>query len=250
MPYIDGRFRTAPFNVLIGHSLGGVFAIHSLMKNPGLFDAHIAASPALHWNRRSEVTRAREVLGSGAPLKNFLYMTYSGGDGENIQAPTDVIVDLLGESPPPGLRWQFTYLPDDKHNSSPMRSVLGGLTSLFSGWAYSGENDAEELREHYRSLSEEFGFECKPSMRAVASRGGTLLRRGNLPEAIKVFQYNADLYPEIPAAHERLGAAQLAAGDTAMARKSYERSLELRPGNAAVLKILRDLGRGNEEITR
>jgi len=240
-PFMDERFRTEPFNILVGHSLGGLFAVHSFINDPSLFDAHIAASPALYWNGRSEVARAREVLGSWTSTKNFLYMTYSGGDGDNIRGPTDAVVSILRESNTPGLEWDFEFLPDDRHNSSPMKSILGGLERLFAGWAYRGGNSAEELAEHYRALTERFGFECRPSKDAVASRARTLVRQDSLPEAIEVYRYNVSLYPDAADVHEALGRTYLAAGENERAIESFEMSLELNPENPSVLQALRQL---------
>jgi predicted alpha/beta superfamily hydrolase len=36
--------------ILLGHSLGGLFAAHVLLTRPGSFDAFIASSPSLWWN--------------------------------------------------------------------------------------------------------------------------------------------------------------------------------------------------------
>lgn len=248
-PHMGERFRTEPFNILIGHSLAGLFTVFSLMNDPELFDAHIAASPALYWNGRSEVARAREEMGPGTDTKNFLYMTYSGGDGENIRASTDAVVRILEESPTPNLEWQFTFLPDDRHNSSPMKSILGGLELLFNGWTYRGGNSAEALAKHYRNLTERFGFECRPSKGAVASRGRALVRQGNVLEAIEVYQYNATLYPDAADVYEDLGRTYVMAGEEERAIQFYERSLELNPENSSVLEILRQLrgGAGNIE---
>jgi len=134
LPYVDSHFRTEPFRILIGHSLGGLFSAYSLFEAPELFQAHIAASPALYWDGGSVLDRAREALKSDPSLKNTLYLTYSGGDGENIRASTDRLIEFLGETAPPGMGWKFDYLPDDRHNSSPIPSILGGLRFIFSDW--------------------------------------------------------------------------------------------------------------------
>lgn len=246
IPYIDGHFRTEPFRILIGHSLGGLFTVHSLLEAPDLFQAHIAASPALFWNGGSEVDRAQEVLRSTPSLKNFLYLTYSGGDGENIRTSTDALRKLLGDSAPAGLDWQFAFLPNDRHNSSSVPSVLGGLSYLFSTWAYRGEETAGALQEHYRRLSETFGFECRPDVGSVAAMGRSLIRRGDVEEAIRVFKYNARIHPEAAEAHTALGSAYRTAGNVGMAIAAYERALQLRPEDAEISKILRELRRRGE----
>ena len=49
IPNMDMDYRTSGFNVLMGHSFGGTFAVYSLLTKPEVFDAYIAISPYLHY---------------------------------------------------------------------------------------------------------------------------------------------------------------------------------------------------------
>ena len=60
-------------------------------------------------------------------------------------------------------------------------------------------------------------------------------------DAIEVLKLNARLFPRASSAHQRLGEAYAAAGDTALAMQSYTRSLELDPGNGASKSALNRL---------
>ena len=42
IPNIDNRYKTNGFNILAGHSLGGLFTLHAMQAKPDLFDAHLA----------------------------------------------------------------------------------------------------------------------------------------------------------------------------------------------------------------
>jgi Flp pilus assembly protein TadD len=117
------------------------------------------------------------------------------------------------------------------------------LSYLFSSWAYLGEDSAEALIEHYRQLSEQFGFECRPEIGDVASRGRNLIRKGDLAGAIRIFEYNAQIHPEAPEAHEALGSVYKLAGNIPMAIAAYERALELRPESKEISEILLGLRR-------
>jgi predicted alpha/beta superfamily hydrolase len=48
LPEVDRKYRTAPFRILMGHSLGGLFALHAFSRSPGLetFRRHLAAVTA------------------------------------------------------------------------------------------------------------------------------------------------------------------------------------------------------------
>ena len=47
---------------VIGHSLGGLFAMHALTTRPDLFNAIIAVSPSLPWRQGEPVTRIDTML--------------------------------------------------------------------------------------------------------------------------------------------------------------------------------------------
>jgi tetratricopeptide (TPR) repeat protein len=62
-------------------------------------------------------------------------------------------------------------------------------------------------------------------------------------DAIEVLSLNAGLFPNSSAAHASLADAYAAAGDTALARRHYEKALELDPNNAAARAALARLPR-------
>ncbi|MCP4725915.1 MAG: hypothetical protein GY863_12810 [bacterium] len=234
IPFVDDNYRTEKFSVFAGHSLGGYFVVYTLLNEPHLFNAYIAMSPALHWNRRSEVTKAGEVLNSEISLKKYLYLTYSKGDGNNISSTTDKLVNILKTQSPRDLKWEFAFMPNDMHNSTPLRSVHTGLEFLFSRWAFHDWDNPGKMIEHYRSLSEEFGFVCKPTESLVVSFARRQVNKGNIPEAIKVYQYNTEIYPLSARAFESLGDTYIKAENIVLAKKNYEKSLKLNPNNARV----------------
>jgi tetratricopeptide (TPR) repeat protein len=140
-----------------------------------------------------------------------------------------------------GFKWKFAFMPNDRHNSTPLRSTYDGLELLFSRWIYLGENDSGKLEQHYTSLSEEFGFECKPAEDAAASIGRNHVRSGNIPEAVKVYQYVVKIYPNSANAYESLGAVFVKEGNKMLAIDCYEKSLKINPQNTLVIENLKKL---------
>ncbi|WP_172826965.1 alpha/beta hydrolase [Flammeovirga sp. SJP92] len=49
MPYINKKYRTKGGNTIIGHSLGGLFVIHTMINSPELFDNYLSIDPTLWW---------------------------------------------------------------------------------------------------------------------------------------------------------------------------------------------------------
>ena len=61
VPFIEKNYRTEPFKIIVGTSMGGLFTSYALIKEPGVFNAYFAISPSLGWdneyvNRLSEET--------------------------------------------------------------------------------------------------------------------------------------------------------------------------------------------------
>jgi len=61
VPYVERNYRTRPYRILVGHSFGGLFAIHTLVTKPKLFNAYIAIDPTVSWNNGAEIVRAQLV---------------------------------------------------------------------------------------------------------------------------------------------------------------------------------------------
>src|SRR5690606_13046032 len=64
IPWVDANYRTNSYKILVGHSLGGLFTINTLITEPDAFDAYVAISPNLQWNEQDLVKRAEVFLDS------------------------------------------------------------------------------------------------------------------------------------------------------------------------------------------
>lgn len=84
----------------------------------------------------------------------------------------------------------------------------------------------------------------KPARENDINRVGyDLLAAKRLPDAVTVFQLNADIFQSSWNVWDSLGEAQRAAGDTAGALASYRRSLTLNPGNTSAQSAIAEMGK-------
>jgi predicted alpha/beta superfamily hydrolase len=62
-PEIGRRLTLDPnHQTLIGHSLGGLFALEQLFADPGAFQTYVAASPAIHFNNAAILEQAKAFV--------------------------------------------------------------------------------------------------------------------------------------------------------------------------------------------
>ena len=68
IPHIDSTFRTEPYRVFVGHSLGGIATMKPLYTMPETFNAYVAIDPSLWWDGQLLLKKAADHFSrSSAP---------------------------------------------------------------------------------------------------------------------------------------------------------------------------------------
>jgi len=127
IPFIDHTYRTNPADRgLLGHSLGGEFALYVLEQRPALFQRIVAASPALFTDDDVIFKDARHAL-SALPAPVRLDLSVGSDDELGLAKTTTAFVHLLDQLKPKGLDYRFTVYPGENHNSVRLVSFPAGL---------------------------------------------------------------------------------------------------------------------------
>ncbi|MBL7959663.1 alpha/beta hydrolase [bacterium] len=225
-PFVQKKYRTDPFEILIGHSFGGLFAVHTMLNTPDVFDAYIAVSPSLWWNKWEEVKHAESFLRSHRDFKKMLYVTL-GNEGIQMQSPMDSFVTVLEKNAPPGFSWKYQSMDKENHGTTPHRSIYDGLEWMYTGWSYplsAAFKGLAGLEQHYAGLSERFGYKIEPSERIINSLGYVLLGNLQTAEAIKIFQFNISSHPESANVYDSMADAYEAFDEMELALKNCEQA--------------------------
>jgi predicted alpha/beta superfamily hydrolase len=224
--YVDEHYRTWPFQILFGHSLGGLFTVHTFLNSPDAFSAHIASSPALWVDNAAAVRSAEEILDTDPDRRGFLFLSH-GNEVELMTESIGAMVKTLKNRP----LNEFIY-----------RSWVFDFTYLYE--AFNPENKkftAGILIDHYKNLTEKYGYDCRPAEYYYNLVGYDLLREKSVNSAIELFKANVIFYPESANTYDSLAEAYMIAGDKKQAIKYYEKSLALNPENANAEESLREL---------
>ena len=115
MPQVKERYRTTPETAVVGESLAGLFVVETFFLEPDLFDTYIAFDPSLWWNREAVIKSAEERLRARPKLEKTLY--FASSDEPGIVAGTQKLADVLAKAAPPGLRWHYEKMPEEKHST-------------------------------------------------------------------------------------------------------------------------------------
>lgn len=87
MPHIDSTYRTAPYKIFMGHSLGGLTVINAFLHHTSLFNAYIATDPSMSWDNSKLLQQAKVILKEKKFDGRALYL----GIADNLAPGTDTI---------------------------------------------------------------------------------------------------------------------------------------------------------------
>jgi predicted alpha/beta superfamily hydrolase len=130
IPYINNNYKTEGFNVLIGHSYGGLFAMHVLLNDPDLFDAYIAIDPSFWYKDKMQVKSAGVEFPKTKNWDKPVFITGREGGGMKDMG-IDAMEEALKTFAPPALRWKIAAYPNEDHGSVTFKSVYDGLRYIF-----------------------------------------------------------------------------------------------------------------------
>ena len=229
IPFVDKNYRTEPYRTLAGHSLAGLFTVYTLIERPDAFDAYVAASPYLQWDRNYLVKRAEEVIGKRAEMNKRLFIGL-GNEPEYLDA-FNGFEALLKRARPAKFEYEARHFKDENHGSVVLPAYYAGLRKVYEGWQPPENGTVADLEGHYRKLSTRYGYTVKVPEALMNRAGYEILRTGNMEQAIEVFRKNAANYPLSANVYDSLGEAYEKKGDLKAARENYEKAWKMAEKN-------------------
>jgi uncharacterized protein len=225
MPLVEKNYRTQPFRIFAGHSLGGLTVVYSFVSHPAMFNAYIAASPVLGWDNNFVIKQAEKVFEQKKDWKKTMFLGI-GDEPEYIKG-FNSFKDLLKKSNPKGFDYEFRQFPDDNHASVVLPAYYAGLRKIFAGWTPPQTGSVGELENHYKKLSEKFGYEIKIPEAMLNQIGYQFLRSGNFLEAIEIFKKNVANYPDSANVYDSLAETYEKNGQLKQAAENYEKAYKI-----------------------
>jgi predicted alpha/beta superfamily hydrolase len=247
VPFVEKTYRTRPYRVLAGHSLGGLFAIHALAANRKFFNAYVAIDPSLAWNDGAVVAEAESFFTRTKELQADLYFTASN-EGGTVPGGVRRLAAILDEKAPAGFRWNFEWMKQEDHGSIPLPSIHKGLDTIFDGWHLTDplelfdKGGLEAIHRHFREGGRRYGYDRTTSPFTVSMVVHGLMRMGRLQEASEVLLHDLKAYPPPWNQLDALARRYSDRGDIERAVRYYRLSLKENPHNEWAKRKLQEMG--------
>jgi uncharacterized protein len=245
-PHIEKKFNTAPHRTLIGHSFGGLFAIHALMHHKDLFNTYVAIDPSLWWDERRLLLEADSLLRTESFKNKSVFVSVANtmptgmdtlrvfsdttGNTAHIRSILHFTKKAAALKKTNGMNFSWRYYNEDSHGSVPLISEYDAMRILFSFYRldYDPEARPEKYVTHFQLVSEKLGYTMLPPETLINEQGYNLMNEEKFEQAQKFFELNLKNFPRSQNAHDSMGDYFLAIGDTTNAQQYFEKALAIK----------------------
>ena len=208
IPFVKSNYRTLNYKILVGHSLGGLFAINTLLNKPDLFNAIVAASPAFQKKFIDRIiTKFDTLFNSKIRFDKALYFstTYIKGDGteEDFREFAEVLEKYLKNKNETNFRYKFNSSNTLGHGKSPFFSIPEGLHFIYSPSIWQLEVDSlfnknttsfSAVKNYQQRIKDKFGITISIHS-FVSTLAGELVKSNNIKGSIELLKVEINEQP-------------------------------------------------------
>ncbi len=239
-PFIEKEFRASPQRILIGHSLGGRYALMASCRMPGFFPAIVAVSPGGGDSTAYRTTTdclKRDWAASGGKLRQ-IYIN-SGEREQRIDEGAKRLATFLRDSTPPHVKWKYQEGPGLAHTETPYVGIPQGIKFIHDRLTWEmpavradsilqAKGDALAIANAwYSELSQRVGFAVPMSAKWLDAVTLAQLNQRDLISAARTAERMVREYPEDLIGYGRLADIKIRAGDRNGARRVLDDALKM-----------------------
>lgn len=218
-PYLKANYRANNFRMIMGLSSTSVYALHTFVKEPELFNAHIAiaAGDMLGMGYKPGerfIDLISNEVKKASGKKRHLYITSAEADGvvsPEIKANLEELNSELTPFRSENFKFISKIFPDEGHYDLALPALPEALDLIFPKEEWSVRyrdivgkpgNAMKNLDDYYQQLSTKYGFTVLPraerwnSVNRLSWIGPYLIRQGRITEGIEIIERWAEYCPE------------------------------------------------------
>ena len=131
--FIEREYRADPgYRVLGGASMGGLFTLYAMYTKPELFQAYIAATPAIVIGNDWLLGYEEAFAKSGKPLNARLYVAGGGNESPGFLGGILRYNARVSQRRYPGFTYEFRIIDGERHAGMQLETYTRGLRFAFA----------------------------------------------------------------------------------------------------------------------
>lgn len=251
IPYIDNKYPTAPYKILIGHSFGGLTALNILTNHTRLFNSYVAIDPSMWWDHQNFLAVTTKKLETKNLSNISLFMAAANTMDENmnivkVRRDTTVFTrhirsildfnDFLNKNKKGNLNYDYKYYNDDNHGSVPLIATYDAIRFIFKFNQLKlsipeqinfNKTVFTKIEKHFTEVSKHLGYTVSVPESMVNTYAYQSLGKKDMELAGYLFKLNVANYSQSPNVYDSLGDFYAANGEKENAISNYKKVLVL-----------------------
>jgi predicted alpha/beta superfamily hydrolase len=130
LPYIEKKYRVAPYKIIAGHNLTAGFLNFFLYKDEPLFNAYIALSPEMATDMETRIPARLTAIEK--PIT--YYLASADGDVARLKKKIKILDENIKAVKNPALKYHFDEFKDASHYSLVAYGIPNALYYIFSAY--------------------------------------------------------------------------------------------------------------------
>lgn len=201
-PYMQANYRTNGFEILSGHSFGGLAAISCFINTPHFFDAYIAIDPSMWWDNEILLRTMAGDWITPAHKGKILFVAKANdpGSGEEhhngLVALNKKLEDLKENA---NYLWKYEYYDKEDHGSVVIPAEYDAFRFVFEGYQMPVKEvlkNPKLLDGHYQGISKKLGYTVLPNEALIDQLAKVCIRQESYKQAAQLYLKNTKLYPQ------------------------------------------------------
>ncbi|WP_163400118.1 alpha/beta hydrolase [Flavobacterium fluviatile] len=237
LPYIEKKYRTAPFKIIAGHDITASFINFYLYKERPLFNGYICLSPELA--PKMEIRIPEKLAQAKEPF--FYYLSAGDGDIKKIKEPIEKLDSNIKIANNPLVHYKYDVFKNATHYTEVLHSIPSALYHIFD--VYKPINSAEfkdkiavlksgyadYLENKYNIMSEVLGIDIPVRMNDFKAVENLILKNNAYDELGKMAEIANVDYPRAMLGEYELGLMHEKMGEPKRASKRYQNASQMEP---------------------
>lgn len=248
MPWLDKKFRTAPFVMAVGHELTANFINYYLFKDPPLFNGYIVLSPDFAPGLENLIGPRLEAL----PQRIFYYAATGSDDIKSIREVTQNLNTQLSAVNKDNITYYYDDFEGASHYSVVGKAIPSALEQIFSVFRPITRKEFDEvllkldtpifdyLDNKYKTIEGLFGFKTIIRENDIIAIATASERKNDLESLEKVAKLAQREYPNTVLGYYYLGKYYELSGDKRRAMRTYQAAHDLEEVGFITIDLLLD----------
>ena len=235
MPFIEKKYRVAPFRIIAGHDTTAGFLNFFLYKENSFFNAYISLSPELAPGMETQISS--NLNNTKKPL--FYYQSSADGDIKQLREPIENLDQNIKSIANPLVNYRYDKFNNASHYSLVLYSIPNALYHIFDSYKPISSTEFTEkivvlpsgyvdyLIKKYQNTTEKLGLQMPIRINDFKAIEAAILKNKAYNELEKLAQIANKNYPKTMLADYELGLMYEKTGDAKKAAQKYQRASQL-----------------------